>query len=227
MSRNFTFSLEEFYHIYSRGVEKRIIFLDNFDYNRFVISLYLCNSTNKVDIGDLLRQGLTLSDIFKIDRSGTIVDIGAWVLMPNHFHLLVKEKKDGGLALFMQKLLTSYSMYFNHKYHRKGSLLEGTFKARHLDYDQYLKYQFTYIHLNPISIIDKGWKEKKIRDKKKAKIFLNDYKYSSYLDYFSQKRFEDKILNKTVFPEYFRTVSDFNEMINEWLNFKEEGSDKV
>jgi len=221
MSRNIIFSLDEFYHVYNRGTEKRIIFLDEYDYNRFVLLLYLCNCTDRVDLGDLLRQGLALSEIFKIERSETLVDIGAWVLMPNHFHLLVKEKKENGITTFLQKLSTSYSMYFNYKYHRKGSLFEGPFKAKHLNYDQYLKYQLTYIHLNPIGIIDSGWKNKNIEDKNKAQIFLDKYKYSSYLDYVGEKRLEEKILHRKVFPEYFDTILSFKDMIGEWINFQE------
>jgi len=221
MSRNIIFSIDEFYHIYNRGTEKRIIFLDEYDNNRFTLLLYLCNCPDRVDLSDLLRQGLSLHEIFKEERIDTLVDIGAWCLMPNHFHLLIKEKMENGVAIFMQKLLTSYSMYFNFKYHRKGSLFEGPFKARHLDYDQYLKYQFTYIHLNPIGIIDSGWKEKYIEDKKKAKIFLEEYRYSSYLDYSGQGRSEGNILNREAFPEYFETVLDFNKMVDEWINFSE------
>ena len=195
MYRDLTFSFEEFYHVYNRGTEKRIIFLDEYDYNRFTLLLYLCNSTDRVDLGDLFRQGLSLSEIFNEDRTDTLVDIGAWCLMPNHFHLLIREKTESGISTFMKKLLTSYSMYFNKKYHRTGSLFEGPFKAKHLDYDQYLKYQFTYIHLNPIGIVDSGWKEKRIEDKKKAKTFLDNYKYSSYSDYGGGKRLERNILN--------------------------------
>ena len=206
MYRDLTFSFEEFYHVYNRGTEKRIIFLDEYDYNRFTLLLYLCNSTDRVDLGDLFRQGLSLSEIFNEDRTDTLVDIGAWCLMPNHFHLLIREKTESGISTFMKKLLTSYSMYFNKKYHRTGSLFEGPFKAKHLDYDQYLKYQFTYIHLNPIGIVDSGWKEKRIEDKKKAKTFLDNYKYSSYSDYGGGKRLERNILNKEAFPEYFETV---------------------
>jgi putative transposase len=219
--RNLTFSFEEFYHIYNRGTEKRIIFLDEYDYNRFIFLLYLCNTTGRVDLGDLLRQGLSLSEIFNEERDDTLVGIGAWCLMPNHFHILIKEKAENGISLFMKKLLTSYSMYFNKKYHRSGSLFEGPFKARHLDNNNYLKYQFTYIHLNPIGIIDSGWKDKTIIDRRKAIAFLNNYKYSSYLDYSSQNRPEGNILNKKAFPEYFETVASFKEMLNEWLNFTE------
>ncbi len=221
MSRDLNFALGEFYHIYNRGTEKRVIFLDEYDYNRFMLLLYLCNSTDRVDLSDLLRQGLTLSEIFNEDRTETLVNIGTWCLMPNHFHLLIKEQKENGIPIFMQKLLTSYSMYFNCKYHRRGSLFEGPFKARHLDYDQYLKYQFTYIHLNPISIIENGWKEKKIENKRKAKNFLKDYKYSSYFDYFGIKRPEGNIIVKEAFPDYFETAPDFEAMIDEWINFAE------
>ena len=89
-----------------------------------------------------------------------------------------------------------------------------------------MKYQFTYIHLNPIGIIDSGWKEKHIGDKKKAELFLNNYKYSSFRDYLGEKRSEGKILNIGAFPEYFETVLDFKEMIKEWINFNDESSDK-
>jgi putative transposase len=184
-----------------------------------MLLLYLCNSTNKVDLGDLLRQGLALSEIFEIDRGETLVSIGAWALMPNHFHILVKEENEVGIAMFIQKLLTSYSMYFNYKYKRKGTLYSGPFKAEHLDYDQYLKYILTYIHLNPIGIIDKGWKEKKLTDENKARHFLNMYKYSSYSDYCGEVRPQGRVLNKKAFPEYFESVLDFKDMIMEWMDF--------
>ena len=213
-NRNIIFSEGEFYHVYNRGTDKRQIFMDENDYHRFVTLLYTANSDTPVHLSNY--QGLTLIDI---PRGNQIVDIGAWCLMPNHIHLLLKEKQIGGISLFMQKLLTGYSMFFNTKYQRKGSLFEGTFKAKHLDYDQYLKYQFAYIHLNPISIIDHNWNEKKITDTKKAKDFLNNYKYSSYADYLGENRPEENILKKTEFPEYFESVLDFNQMIDEWINF--------
>lgn len=220
MSRNIIFSLDEYYHVYNRGTDKRIIFLDEFDYKRFTLLLYICNSTERVDIGDLLRQGLALSKIYDEERSSdTLVDIGAWVLMPNHFHILIKEKKEKGITTFLQKLLTSYSMYFNHKYQRKGSLFEGPFKAKHLDSDNYLKYQFAYIHLNPIGIIDSSWKNRKISDKNRAKLFLDNYIHSSYMDYCEKDRLEGKVLSRQAFPKYFNNTQDFRKMIKECMEF--------
>ena len=214
-TRNLVFSEGEFYHIYSRGIEKRKIFLSKKNYKRFVYLLYTANSTEPVHLSNY--QGISLMDI---PRGETIVDIGAWCLMPNHFHLILKEKIENGISIFMKKLLTGYSMYFNVKEQRKGKLFEGKFQAKHLDYDQYLKYEFTYVHLNPISLIEEGWKDKYIGDKKKARDFLDSYEYSSYPDYSGVDRPERKILEKNTFPEYFETRADFQEMVDEWINFK-------
>src|SRR3989338_5483185 len=100
--------------------------------------------------------------------------------MPNHFHLLLKEIEMGGISQFMGKLSTAYSMYFNKKYERTGSLFEGRFKSSRIANDNYLHYLFAYIHLNPIKLIEPMWKEKGINDFARAKEFLGRYNYSSY-----------------------------------------------
>lgn len=232
MKRNFVFSSGEYYHIYSRGVEKRKIFLDKGDYDRFVKLLFIANSNNRFNFTDVFVKGSN-KKFGDIDRGETLVSIGAWCIMPNHFHILLREKdlhmhilednpqeiRPVGVALFMKKLLTGYSMYFNTKYHRKGRLFENTFNAKHLNTDQYLKYQYTYIHLNPIGIVDSGWKEKKIKDKPSVKKFLVNYPYSSFQDYSGVKREEGLIIEPKVFPEYFATFTDFGKMIDEWVDF--------
>ncbi len=225
MRRNFIFSIGEYYHIYNRGTDKRIIFMDQKDRNRFMVLLHLCNSTIPVDISNLIREGLTFTELMDIEVSDRLVDIGAYCLMDNHFHLLVREKQENGISFFMQKLLTAYSMYFNKKYKRTGGLFEGTFKATHVNNDVYLKYLFAYIHLNPVKIIDPKWKENGITDRGMAKQYLAEYKYSSYLDYMGTKRIEGKILNKVAFPDYFADFKDFSQFIDEWLSFNESVKD--
>ena len=230
MTRNIDFSIGEYYHLYNRGTDKRKIFTDAKDYFRFKVLLYLCNSDVKVDIGDQLRQGLTLSDIFQIDKGEELVNIGTYCLMPNHFHILVKEKKKGGISLFVQKLTTAFTMYFNKKHERNGALFQGTFKAQHVSKDNYLKYLFAYINLNPIKLIDTNWKENGISDLSKSEKYLDEYEHSSYLDLIGVERMENKILNLVEFPEYFNSEIEFRDFIREWLNFKdedEENSDKV
>ena len=214
MNRKFQFSIGEFYHLYNRGINKMPIFLDVFDKKRFIKLLFVCNSRKSVVFKSI--QGQSLDDI---DRGETLVDIGIYCLVPNHFHLLIKEKTENGISEFVKKVATGYSMYFNKKYERTGSLFEGPFKAKRIDTDEYLKYIFSYIHLNPIKIIDSQWKENKITDRVKAKNYLQKYPYSSYFEYIGGKRQEEKILEKDSFPEYFSQPKEFDDFINDWLSF--------
>ena len=215
MSRNIEFGVGEYYHVYNRGTDKRKIFLDKADHERFVKLLYVANSSKSVHLSNY--QGFAL---LEIPKGNPIVNVGAWTLMPNHFHLLLKETEENGISEYLHKLLTGYSMYFNKKYRRKGVLFEGSFNAKHLDTDEYLKYQYAYIHLNPIGIIDSGWKEKKIKDKSAARKFIFSYPYSSLQDYAGESRTEAAIIEPESFPDYFPSFTDFGEMLEEWMDFE-------
>ncbi len=221
MNRKISFSAGEYYHIYNRGVDKRVIFNQKSDYERCIALLYLSNTSKPID----LKRGFDASDpkIFFTKKSDTLVDICAYCLMPNHFHLLIKEKsKDGkGISLYMQKLTTAYSMYFNARNGRSGTLFQGPFQAKHADKDHYLKYLISYIHLNPIKLIDSDWRENGIKDRKKAEHFLDEYAYSSYKDFNGIERSQSTILTKGSLPEYFESPVSFKENIKEWLSFKD------
>ncbi|MFZ2167358.1 MAG: transposase [Minisyncoccia bacterium] len=215
MARNFTFAPGEFYHIYNRGTEKRNIFLSRSDRDRFLALLYLANQN---DPADLKLQGSTLSEI--TERTGTpLVEIVAYCLMPNHFHLLIREAEEGGISKFMQKITTGYTMYFNKKNERNGSLFQGRFKATHVADDRYLRYLISYIHLNPIKLIEPKWKETGISDKIRAEKYLETYPESSYLDYLGKQRPESKILTREALPEYFASSTDFKTFVTEWLTY--------
>lgn len=220
-SRKISFSVGEYYHIYNRGTEKRAIFMDGHDYRRFVALLYVCNSIKPVDMNTHFQEGRAFLELFGLERGETLVDIIVYCLMPNHFHILIREKTEGGITKFMGKLSTAYSMYFNSKNARTGALFEGRFKAKHANTDEYLKYLFAYIHLNPVKIIDPKWKENGIHDRVTAQNFLNDYEYSSYPDWQGEDRMESKILSRDASPEYFETAKEFDDFVNEWLSFKE------
>lgn len=216
----------EFYHFYNRGVDKRDIFLDDFDFLRFVVLLYLCNSKEKVFLPDLLRNR-ELEDLLLLERHDNLVEIGAFCLMPNHFHILIKIPENGGVydgALFMQKLITGYVMYFNKKYGRTGALLEGRFKSQYVGDDNYLKYLFSYIHLNPVKLIKSDWRETGIDKGELSRVhsYLAGYKYSSYLEYTDKPRNDySNILSREAFPDYFVTGENFIGELNDWLSFKE------
>lgn len=215
MTRKFKFSIGEYYHIYNRGTDKRVIFIDEEDRQRFSDLMYLCNSEKSIVFRDI-----PIGEAYVFERGDTLVDIGVYCLMQNHFHILVRERVENGISHFMQKLLTAYSMYFNTKYKRTGGLYEGPFRAIHANTDEYLKYLFAYIHLNPVKIIDPEWKENGIADREVAKEYLSKYIYSSYPEYVGISRKEWKILNRVAFPEYFADSQDFQGFVDEWLSFK-------
>lgn len=216
--RKVSFAPGEFYHIYNRGNSKQKIFHDKEDYYHFIKLLYVSNNTEKFVIRDLSKH---VFEKEKEKAKNTLVSIGAYTLMPNHFHLLVTQKIDGGVSKFMQKLSTGYAMYYNKKYNRTGGLFEGKFKSQHLHTDRYLKYIFSYIHLNVIKLIDSKWKENGIKDVKKSLDYLNKYEYSSYLDYINVDRKQLKILNIEDFPRYFLNKQSFNKDTLTWLEYKE------
>lgn len=211
--RKVNFVPGEYYHIYNRGNSKQKIFNDEKDYEHFIHLLYLSNTTRNVTVRDISREKFTF------DRETLLVNIGAYCLMPNHFHLLINESVEGGVSKFMQKLTTAYVMYYNKKYNRTGSLFEGKFKSQHAGYDIYLKYLFSYIHLNPIKLIDNNWKEDGIKNKKVTLEYLSKYKYSSYFDYMGVDRLQNKILNTESFPKYFPTHESFKNEIFDWIKF--------
>lgn len=215
MARDIEISVDEYYHLYNRGVDKRPIFLCDDDYTRFLRLLHVCNSDKPVVYKFI--QGLALD---KIEIGIRVTAVGAQCLMPNHFHLLAKEVVEGGITKFMSKLSTAYSMYFNKKYNRTGALLESKFKAKHITSDDQLKYLYTYIHLNPVKIIEPEWKKNGIKDLQAVKKYLSSYHYSSYLDYQNSDRVEGCLLSKSEFPEYFGTKQDFQSEISEWLEYE-------
>ena len=197
---------DSYYHIYNRGNAKQDIFLEPDDYRFFLLRIV---------------QNI-FPDKFENHRTPPLPDkafsLTSYCLMPNHFHLLVREKEEGNISRFMQKLATGYTMYFNTKRERSGSLFEGTFKARHVDDDRYLKYVIAYINLNPIKLIEPSWKETGIKDRKKAEKFLEHYRYSSYLDHLQQGRVEKCIINPEVLLEY-EDLHNFKESVTEWLSY--------
>ena len=144
MYRKTPFVENEYYHIYSRGVEKRKIFLNTKDYNRFMALLYIMNQNKPFRFDNFLQAHKNnLEEIFKEQREKTLVSILGYCLMPNHFHLILYEHTEGGISKFMGKLLTAYSMYFNTKYNRSGPLLTHPFRSEHINNESQFMYIFS------------------------------------------------------------------------------------
>ena len=212
--RKIKFLNDNYYHIYNRGTEKRQIFLDNLDYLRFIHYLYEFND-KKFDrnISRKIERG---SASFIQGPRDLLVEIIAFCLMPNHFHLILKQLKNDGIAQFMQKVGTGYTMFFNNKNKRSGVLFQGKFKAISVENDEYLMHLSRYIHLNPVELIEPGWKTEGIKDWIKVKEFLRSYRWSSYLDYTGIKNFPS-LINKEIIVSYFKDEASHTNFINNWL----------
>src|SRR3954468_5400898 len=126
--RKTKFKKEGHYHVFNRGVDNRTIFISQEDYDRFEAYLYLLNDAESPRASNFF-VGNRAESIFESARSEPLVAIGAFSMLPTYFHLLVTPLLENGIAKFMQKITTAYTMYYNDKYSRTGSLFEGTYKA--------------------------------------------------------------------------------------------------
>ncbi len=135
----------EYFHIYNRGVDKRDIFLDTQDLERFKESIIEFNTFE--NIGSLRDKPRTEAKPLELEKNEPIVAIVAFTLNPNHYHFILKQLIDGGIAKFMHKL-GGYTYYFNDRHKRSGSLFQGTFKSKLIDDQSYFDKIFPYVNQN-------------------------------------------------------------------------------
>lgn len=212
------------YHIYNRGVEKRKIFLKKEDYFRFIHNLFEFNDEEPA-LNIYYKKQFFKNQSYeagprKIKRERKtrklLVKILAFCLMPNHFHLFLEEIKEGGITRFMQKLGTGYSMYFNKKYERPGGLFQGRFKSVVVKNDAHFLHLSYYIHCNPLDLITPEWREKQIKNYKRAMRFLNDYRWSSFLDYIGKKNFPS-VTQREFLMKFFGGPAQYRKDTVKWL----------
>ena len=180
--RNISVSPGEYYHIFNRGVNKQSIFLDDFDKVRFLfLVLFFQSSITFPQIGRVISSYVKHS-VFDIDDAvikeivkSRFVEVTSFCLMPNHFHILLKEVEDGGIARYMQRVLNSYSKYFNTKYKKSGHLFQGPYRVVHVQDDRQLMHLSAYIHKNPKKLV-------------RSKNGEMTYKWSSYQDIAKENR---------------------------------------
>lgn len=191
-NRKTPFILGNFYHCYSRGIDKCLTFLDDADYRRFVENMYIDNRATKVPLAT--RRNLLSKDVWELPNKYRLVKIVAYCLMPNHFHLVLEEITENGISIFMQRLTTSYTMYFKTKYARSGGLFTRPFRAKMIDTEWYLHDVINYIHLNPLELIGTEMRDKDKLNKNAPTVRLENYTFSSLPDYTGQTRPERVLL---------------------------------
>lgn len=211
----------DLYHVLNRGVDKRDIFLDDQDYLRFIHDMYEFNDTAPAspNLGHWFKNMDLRSPYFVHKEREKLVDIHGWVLMKNHYHLLLSERVEGGLSLFLRKLNIGYAKYFNERYERSGTLFQGrTKKVLISEHSQFL-YILHYVHLNPLDYLE-GSEDWRVRDHgsvesvSHALSYLEAYRWSSYLDYCGIHNFPSLLTtslfkNKDVFNDIQKSVKDY------------------
>ncbi len=149
-----------YYHLYNRGVDKGLIFREDKDYKTFLsyLKFYL----------SLQGESSQLPPSKKLKNYFGEIELLCYCLMPNHFHLFVKQNSEHGIEHFMRSLLTKYVRYFNSHYHRIGPLFQGPYKAVKVLTEYQFIYLSKYIHRNPYEETPRS---------------LQEYPYSSYQNY--------------------------------------------
>lgn len=182
----------EWYHCFSRGIDRRTVYSSVSDFHRFTELLYLCNSNQSVRRDDMPK--VVHEDVFQLPKASPLVSIGAFVLMPNHFHIVLTQTNEMGISRFMQKLMTGYTMYYNIRYKRSGSLFTRPFRSVHIGDDRYLQYVVDYVHLNPVEY-SRGNPERLVTD-------AMHYRHSSFGLHMKIRRTELPILGPEIFEVY-------------------------
>lgn len=193
----------EYYHVYNRGAFKQTTFKDVRDYARFLF--YTLHAQSPIGFKNISRSTKNFSSEFgfAIDPEDTndiivnrTVELTAFCLMPNHYHLIVKEKTEGGISSYLQRVGNGYTKYFNKRYKSSGRVFESTFRSKHIPDNNYLLYLSAYIHRNPREL--KGWVNKEF-----------EYPWSSLQDFTEANRWGG-LLMSDIIADQFETTSSSN-----------------
>ncbi|MBI4990750.1 transposase [Candidatus Gottesmanbacteria bacterium] len=201
--RNLVFAADQIYHVFNRGIEKRPTFLDKREYERALLTvdfyqyedpplrlakaLQLNKKEREEFFINLKKQGMKLATVI------------CFCFMPNHFHFLLKQKKEGGITKFLSNFANSYTRYFNTKHKRVGPLFQGTFKAVRIEDEEQLLHVSRYIHLNPVTSY-------LIKEED-----LNSYQWSSFPEYL--RHVKDNICDKDMVLAHFKSADTYRRFV--------------
>ncbi|MBI4067657.1 transposase [Candidatus Gottesmanbacteria bacterium] len=199
----------EYYHIFNRGVEKRTIFTDKREYQRALKLLYYYHYTN-LPLKFSRFNEIPIEEREKIleilrRKNKLEVQIIAYCLMPNHFHFLLRQEREKGIANFVSNFSNSYSKYFNTKHDRVGPLFQGVFKAVRVETDAQLLHLSRYIHLNPISSF-------LIKEEE-----LDNYPWSSLPEYLGTK--EEKVVNPAIILSRYKNIQNYRQFVHDQISY--------
>jgi putative transposase len=202
----------EIYHVFNKTIDSTNLFNKKSDYNRFLFTLSFNQYTNyPVKLSRFNQLPLeTRNKIIETLRlqNKHIVNVVAYCLMPNHFHLVLKQLSDDGIKKYISTVSNSYSHYFNTKNDRKGPVFSGRFKAVRIESEEQLQHVVRYVHLNPLtSYIVKNMD------------LLISYKYSS-LQEFINKDSKYKISKSEVILKDFSSIDKYLKFLSYQVDYQ-------
>ena len=200
--RKFPLITDQIYHIFNRGINRQPTFTDKRDYQRSIESMmYYRYSKPQLKLSRFIRLDAKdrLEALGKLEKHNKLIEIISYCLMPNHFHLLLKQLEEGGISKFLSNFQNSYTRFFNTKHERDGSLFLDQFKAVIIETDEQLLHVSRYIHLNPYTSY-----------MVKSMLELEKFAWSSLHDYLGNKKtfiYKDLIINTS------RSVSSYRQFV--------------
>ncbi|MFC1646957.1 transposase [Patescibacteria group bacterium] len=207
-NRNVVFVNSYVYHIYNRGVEKRTIYSSKRDYDRHISTLDYYRHLDipfkysKFITSNAKQKSIIINDL---EISPKSIDVLAYCLMPNHFHLLIRQNTDNGISNFIRKTSNSYAKYFNTKNDRVGPLFQNTFKSVWIENDEQLLHVSRYIHLNPVVSSLKTTEE------------LLSYPWSSLIHYVSSNN--NSLVSTDEILSFFKSPKSYNKFVFDQADF--------
>lgn len=199
-NRKIVFANGEYYHLFNRGVERRPVFTNKWEFSRAMDLVYFYRFDKPpLRYSKYLALNEGQRQIFLVSLKEKSVEIVAFCLMNNHFHFLVKQVKDHGVSKFMANFMNSYTKYFNTKYQRVGHLFQGAFKAVHVESDEQLLHLSRYIHLNPVTSF-------KVKPEE-----LKNYQWSSYSSYIRNS--DVYFVDKDVVMNFFKKPAKYESFV--------------
>lgn len=205
MPRKVIFTNGECYHVCNRGVDKREVFGNQRDYERFLLSMDLLNDEKEGLMGQLkdirkTNPGITIESFSKTSlwKRDPLVEIIAYCLNPNHYHFILRQLQDRGIENFMHRIGISHTKYFNKKNDRSGALFQGVFKAIHIDSNEYLLYLSAYVNKNNYI---HGYNNENI-----------SWQYSSLPDYLGDR--DDAFVKKDIILGQFKDAKEYKNFVD-------------
>jgi len=196
------FEENSYYHVFNRGVEKRKIFIDLKDYKIFIYYLFIYLKPISIVLSKYPELPLRLQS----KNLSAEVSLISFCLMPNHFHLLLRQNTKNGISKLMKQITNAYTEYFNKRNKRVGSLMQGPFKAVKISTDEQLIHLSRYIHLNPLvgNVVNN----------------LDKYQWSSFASFFSEKN--SHLCDKKIIKKFFRSTLDYKKFVLDQASYSKE-----